>query len=147
MPGLIIERKNIDPESGDYFMKVGKYLLFGCLTINTGINVSPLKDQVKNTLKMPNTMVSNAIVAFVLISIMCFLAYKVSSIGTVIDLAAGLFGIPMIYIFPTLVCIKCNYYKNTGGKIFLYLWTALWFIFVLINLGMLAGVIKKDDKK
>lgn len=112
MPGLIIDRKNIDPESGDYFMKVGKYLLFGCLTINTGINVSPLRDQIKNTLKMSNTMTSNAIVASVLITTMCILAFFAPSIDTLMDIAAGFFGIPMIYIFPTLVCIKCNYYKN-----------------------------------
>ncbi len=61
---------------------------------------------------MPNTMASNGVVAFILITIMCILAYFISSIGTVMDIAAGLFGIPMIYLFPTLVCIKCNYYKS-----------------------------------
>ncbi len=95
---------------------------------------------------MPNTMTSNAIVSFILITIMGILAYQFTSIDAVMDIAAGFFGIPMIYLFPTLVCIKCNYYKTSMGKIFLYLWTGLWLIFILLNIGIMSGLIKTGGK-
>lgn len=61
---------------------------------------------------MQDTIFNNFIVSLGLISIMAIQAYFIKSIGVIIDIAAGLFGVPMIYLFPSLACLKTNFHKS-----------------------------------
>jgi hypothetical protein len=46
IPDLIIYKVDLDKDGNEIsnpFMTVGKYLLFICILVNTGINLTPLK--------------------------------------------------------------------------------------------------------
>ena len=91
---------------------------------------------------MKENFVSNLIVSFALVAVLVILAFSVSDINLIINIAAGLFGIPMIFLFPTLIGIKKWYFKNDMGKIFLYIWGFLWIAFAVYNLyDIITGLI------
>lgn len=83
---------------------------------------------------MPDNIFSNFVISLGLLSIMCILAYILPDIDIIIDIAAGLFGVPMIYLFPSLACLKKNMHKTSAKQMFLKAWTVFWVIFVGINL-------------
>lgn len=96
---------------------------------------------------MPDNIFSNFIISFGLLSIMCILAYYLPTIDIIIDIAAGLFGVPMIYLFPSLACLKKNMHKTSAKQMLLKAWTVFWVIFVCINLVKIGlGFIAPEAK-
>lgn len=146
LPDLIINWKNLDKDSKDLILKFAKNCLFISLSISTAINIAPLKEQLKVTLKMADTMVSNFIISLGLLTIMCLFAYFIPTIDIIINIASGLFGVPMIYLFPSLACIKMGMHKTSVGALFLKIWTGFWSIYVLVTIYYLIGDIQKALK-
>lgn len=95
---------------------------------------------------MPDNTFSNFIISLGLLTLMGLLAYFISSIDTIIDIAAGLFGVPMIYLFPSLACLKKNMHKSSTKQMLLKLWTAFWVVFIAINLVKIGlSMFKKEE--
>jgi hypothetical protein len=93
-------------------MTIGKYLLFLSLLINTGINLSPLKSWIKDILRMGESNLKNIGLSALLVSTLGVLAYIIPDINLIMDIAGGVFGIPMIFLFPALVGIRKKVFKN-----------------------------------
>lgn len=62
------------------------------------------------------------------------LAYILPDIDLIMDIAGGVFGIPMIFLFPALIGIKKRLFKNLVGHIFLYVWFVFWTAFTLYTI-------------
>lgn len=83
---------------------------------------------------MTDSLFSNFIVSFVILLLMCILAYYIPSIDIIIDIAAGLCGVPLVYLFPSFACLKKNMHKTSIKQILLKVWIGFWAIFMVINL-------------
>ncbi len=131
MPDLVINRLLDDPNETDYLMTIGKYLLFICLLVNTGINLSPLKSWIATITKIGSSFTSNLGLSVVIVTVLGFLSYFLSDIDFIMDLAGGVFGIPMIFIFPALIGIKKRLFKNPAAHGFMYVWLVSWIAFMI----------------
>ena len=96
-------------------MKIGKYLLFVCLLVNTGINLSPLKIWIRDVLKLGQSSIANLGLSAAIVTLLGIMAYIIPDIGLIMDIAGGVFGIPMIFLFPASVAIKKKLFKNIIG--------------------------------
>ena len=86
-------------------MTIGKYLLFICLLVNTGINLSPLKSWIAEIIKLKAGFIYNLLLSLGIVATLGILAYVLEDINFIMDIAGGVFGIPMIFIFPALIGI------------------------------------------
>lgn len=83
---------------------------------------------------MSDSVLSSFIISFILLLMMCILAYYIPSIDIIIDIAAGVCGVPLVYLFPSLACLKKNMHKTAIKQLMLKIWIGLCVIFMAINL-------------
>lgn len=62
------------------------------------------------------------------------LAYSLPNIDLIMDIAGGVFGIPMIFLFPALIGIKKWVFKNQIGHIGLCIWLLFWILFTIFTI-------------
>lgn len=134
LPSLIIYRTLTDPAETDYLMTIGKYLLFICLLVNTGINLSPLKSWIAELINLKAGFVYNLLLSLGIVSLLGILAYTLNDINFIMNVAGGVFGIPMIFVFPALIAIKKRLFKNTVAHVFLILWLVFWIVFTIYTI-------------
>lgn len=64
------------------------------------------------------------------------------------DIAGGIFGIPMIFIFPALIAIKKRLFKNAVGHIFMFIWLSFWIFFMGFTIyKIITGKMEKNELK
>jgi len=69
-----------------------------------------------------------------MVAVLGFLAYVIPDINLLINIAGGVFGIPMIFLFPALIGIKNKIFKNIIGHILLIIWLVFWFLFTIYTI-------------
>lgn len=115
-------------------MTIGKYLLFICLLVNTGINLSPLKAWIAEIIKLKDNFLSNFLLSLAIVVTLGILAFLLNDINFIMNVAGGVFGIPMIFVFPALIGIYKRLFKNTAAHFALIAWCAFWVLFTLYTI-------------
>lgn len=69
-----------------------------------------------------------------MVTVLGVLAYVIPDIGLLINIAGGIFGIPMIFLFPALIGIKNKLFKNAIAHTLLILWLVFWTLFTLYTI-------------
>lgn len=115
-------------------MTIGKYLLFFSLLVNTGINLSPLKTWIADILKLGKSFFHNFALSTVMVTTLGILAYLLPDIDLIIDIAGGVFGIPMIFLLPAWIGIKKRLFKNIVGHSLLHTWFGFWLVFTFYTI-------------
>jgi hypothetical protein len=72
-----------------------------------------------------------------IVAILGVLAYIIPNIGLIMDIAGGVFGIPMIFLFPAYAAIKKKLFKSMVGNAFLWVWFVFWALFVIFTIIMI----------
>ncbi len=69
-----------------------------------------------------------------MVTVLGFLAYVIPDINLLMNIAGGVFGIPMIFLFPAFIAIKNKLFKNTISHILLIVWFIFWLLFTLFTI-------------
>lgn len=69
-----------------------------------------------------------------MVIVLGILAYIIPDIELIMDIAGGVFGIPMIFLFPALIAIKKRIFKNMVGHLILILWFIFWTLFTIYTI-------------